>query len=830
MASLALDLSQFKSAGIYVIEVDQSERITVTTQALRLLPGFAAQGPYNSPVFIRSTRDRFRFYGDVDRKLERKGSFFQRSIDTALLQSPVFAINLIQTNNTPDPSVGDYIQMAALSLDSSASVQEDDLNNLPEDLYVNFFDRSRFWKPDTEYLQGVTNNKYGAPDSESAPLFNFVNLGTKQISFIVRKAVGLQGYDVLAKDWYGNAENIPAEWIRPNDIMADYFIQVVAMEGDWTDYASLSTDPLYSDYFNIDGIKPDRLQEFINLPATNLVGSFVGTIIPEFRDQTGALQSIEDIVNAGTSIHGILLNINKDALDELIWDENSGQWEIGDGTSISAADYQVDLVGHNLIGYGTDPSTSVIKQFLSYDVSIAESDFHAEVAATQIGASGKKFTIDASADQSLITVGTLVEKDSQGGLIPPGVTYIVSKIFDGSTYEYETAEPVEGYGATGSSLTVKRQLPIDDPSVATHYKFIKQDGLHLMNRHLPGYDTDGAPNAEEGVIKIYEMLEDPGILRGLTNPDMIQYRYVVDTMAYGLQPNMGGKVYLSRLAKKRGMCTAILSVPSFRQLAASQDPYFSDTFVPGVDPVPIFSTEWIPQGGNPDMPRSFRFTLPDEDNGARYTGAFAPYLRYTENGRSIYIPPAADISNAYVRKFLGGDPYAIVANQDGVLSNPQLSGLEYMIDQTDRDYLEPMGINSVIERPQTGQILIYANRTSFQTVKSDYNFLHVRELLNTLELQIVEALQAYPFQYNTAVTRLNIVNNLTPILEAAKDSGALFDYEVLMDESNNTAEIIDEGFGIVDVGVWINKGMEKIVTQVTVNRLGGVSSGGFALS
>ena len=834
MASLALDLSQFKSAGVYVIEVDQSERITVTTQALRLLPGFAAQGPYNAPVYIRSTRDRQRFYGDIDRKLERKGSFFQRSIDTALLQSPVFAINLIQTNNTPDASVGDYVQMSALSLNTDASVQESDFTALPEDLFVNFFDRSRFWIPDTDYLQGVTNNKYGAADSQNAPLFDFVNIGTRQMSYIVRKAVGLAGYSVLAKDWYGNENNIPYEWIRPNDVMSDYFIQVLAVEGDWTNYLSLSTDPIYSEYFNEEGLIPNQINNFINLPNVTLVGSWYGTIIPEFRDQTGALQSIEDIVNASVSLTGVLLNVNKEALDELIWDEGTGQWELGDGSAIAGAPYLVDLVGHNLAAYGSDASLNNIQRtFLSYDIDVSTSTFFADIAVTQIGTSGKKFTIDASIDQSLLTIGTLVQKDNQGGLIPPGVTPIVSKVFvnDGSTatYEYSTAEPINGYTG-GSSLTIQRQLTIDDPSVATHYKFIKMDGLQLNNTHLPGYNTTGQPNAEEGVIKIYEMLEEPGILRGLTNPDMIQYRYVVDTMAYGLQPNMGGKVYLSRLAKKRGMCTALLSVPSFRQLAASQDPYFSDTFVPGVDPKPIFSTEWIPQGGNPDMPRSFRFTLPDEDNGARYTGTFAPYLRYTENGRPIYIPPAADISNAYVRKFLGGDPYAIVANQDGVISNPQLSGLEYMIDQTDRDYLEPMGINSIIERPQNGQIMVYSNRTSYQTVKSDYNYLHVRELLNTIELQIVDVLKDYPFQYNTPVTRLNIVNNITPILESAKDSGALFDYEVKMDESNNTRELIDDGFGLIDVGVWINKGMEKIVTQITVNKLGGVSSGGFALS
>ena len=413
-----------------------------------------------------------------------------------------------------------------------------------------------------------------------------------------------------------------------------------------------------------------------------------------------------------------------------------------------------------------------------------------------------------------------------------GVTQVISKIYitdpssaTPNTYQFETAEPIFGYLTTAT--TVVTQKPIDDTTVTTAYKLIQLDGLKLTNNHLPGYDENGAPNLEEGVEKIYGMLEDQGILRGLTNPDMINYRYVVDTMANGLQPELGGKVHLSRLAKKRGKTTAIISAPSMTQLAASQNPYFVDTFVPGVDPKPIFDTMWIPQGGNPDMPRTFRFSLPTEDDGARYCGVFGPFLRYVENGRSFLVPPAADVSNSYIRKFLGGDPYAIVANQNGIISNANVGGVEYNLDQQDRDYLEPFGYNSIIERPQTAQVLIYANRTSYQNVRSDYNYLHVRELLNTIELQVEDVLKNFVFDYNNPVSRLNIVNSITPILESIKDAGALFDYEIVMDESNNTGELIDEGFAIVDIGVWINKGMEKIINRITVNKLGTASSGGF---
>jgi len=820
MAKLSLDLSQFKSAGVYTIEVDQSERITVTTQSLRLVPGFSKVGPFNTPVFIRSTRDRQKFYGDLDLKLERKGSFFQRSIDTCLLQSPVFAINLLKANSAPDSSL-DMVEAIGFSVDSSTSN-----NSIVSDKFVNFFNRERFWKADAGYLQGIIANKYLLTE-QSAPLLQLGNVGTKNISFIIRKAVGLQGYSVFAKDWYGADTNIPFAWIRPYDLMKDYFIQIIAIEGDWTNYSKLSSDPVFSEYFTIEGIKPNKLTDFTNIPNVNLVGSWTGTIIPEFRDQTGAGQYIEDIVNASTPLTGVLLNVNNEALDQLIWDETQGQWELGDGSSTSATNFIIDLVGHNWIDYqlgGILPR----KQFLSYDVSInldASTVLWNTVDINQTDTTGKLFTLDLSSNSSLITVGTLVKKDDDGGLIPSGVTYITSKLFDGSTYVYETAEPIFGYVAGAGFVTV--QKPIDDASIATVYKFIQLDGLKLTNNHLPGYNENGAPNLEEGLEKIYGMLEDKGIIRGLTNPDMIQYRYVVDTMSYGLRPELGGKSHLSRLAKKRGKTTAIISAPSMAQLSTSQNPYFCDTFIPGVDPKPIFNTEWIPQGGNPDMPRSFRFSFPSEANGSRYSGVFGPFLKYVENDRTFLVPPAADVSNTFVRKFLGGDPFAIVANKNGIISNSAVGGVEYNLDQTDRDFLEPFGYNSIIERPQTAQVLIYSNRTSFQTVRSDYNFLHVRELLNTIELQVDDILKQFVFDYNNPVSRLNVVNSITPILSSIKDAGALFDYEIIMDESNNTKDLIDEGFALLDIGVWINKGMEKIINRITVNKLGTSSSGGF---
>lgn len=812
MAKIALDLNQFKSAGVYTVEVDQSERIQVTTQSLRLVPGFSSRGPYNAPVFIRNTRDLQRIYGGLDKKLEKKGSFFHRSIQTSLLTSPVFALNLLGgLNMAPDSSL-DTVDFAVLSVDSSV-----DNVGVNDSKYVNFFNRERFWRPDTDYLQGVVNNSLSVDNDLDAPFLSMVNIGTKDLSFIVRKANNLQGYNITAVDWYGNKTNIPYEWIRPYDYISDYFIQVIAFEGDWTNYSNLSSDPYYSEFFNSAGLIPSKINDFINADNVNLVGSWVGTIIPEFRDQTGANQYIETIINGSSSITGVFINVNQDALDQLIWDEDSQQWEIGDGTGATASTYLVDLVGHNLI----DGTSSINKSFLSYNLDVSVSTIHKDVSISQLDTTGKKFSVD-TAMGDYISVGSFVKSGAEWG----GVTRVTNKYYDDSSYVLETAEPIFGYET--SATEVKIQKSIEDPSVNTAYKMIQLDGLHIKNRHLPGFDVNGSKNVEEGVNKIYGMLANPGIERGLTNPDMIDYRYIIDTMAYGLRANMGGKSYLSSLAKKRGKCTAILNAPAIKHFASSQDPYFTDTFVKGVDPVPIFSTEWIPQGGNPDMPRSFRFSLPDEALGSKYCGVFGPFLRYNDNGKLIDVPPAADVGNAYARKFLGGNPFAIVANRNGILSNPALSGVEYMIDRYDRDYLEPFGYNSIIERPGSGQILIYANATAFQNVKSDLNNLHVRELLNTLEIQVDEALQPFVFDFNNPVTRLNIINVVAPILEVVKDAGAIEKYELTMDETNNTADIIADGFGIIDIGLWVTGALTKIIARYTVNSEGSVSSGGFA--
>jgi hypothetical protein len=404
-----------------------------------------------------------------------------------------------------------------------------------------------------------------------------------------------------------------------------------------------------------------------------------------------------------------------------------------------------------------------------------------------------------------IVVGDFVRAKS--GLLAKITKKRAKKEGETTTYTYIASEPVkfaEGKVEVHKSIQEK----------TTAYKFMCLKGLKLSTKHMPGYDKDGASNKEAGVTKIYSMLENAGIRKGLLNDDVIDFRYVVDTMAYGLGENCGGKKYLSDFAKEKGHCTSIINAPSMSHFAASDAPYFgSDTETSS------FDVAYIPQGGNQDVvydTDAEYFTLPGEDYGATHVGVFAPYLKYSERGRTILVPPAADVANTFMNKFTGGDPYVTIANLNGVIVNGEIAGVEYQFDESDRGYLETMGINPIIER--AGQIMIYGDKTAYQTVNSDLSYLHVREILNTIQLACKSVLDDYVFTYNIPTTRAEIVTRINPILKSMKDSGALVRYEIQCDDINNDKEVIDNKFCIVDIGVWVSQNMEKIVVPITINR------------
>lgn len=442
------------------------------------------------------------------------------------------------------------------------------------------------------------------------------------------------------------------------------------------------------------------------------------------------------------------------------------------------------------------------------------------IEAPGLYAAGKKFRL-SSANASKLEVGDFVVNNDINNPILVRITTKVKKL-DPATgvpyYEYTVLE-VPGLASISGIDYVTKFAPIQ--KFVDRYQFTRFSGFKMTDFHLPGTPAQ--------LEKILSVLETTNIGVTLASKDVITFRYIVDTFNGGLEPQMGPKQYLSRLAKNRMQCMALLNAPSMAEFQASTDPRFTELPDPATgNPKPVLNTEYISTGGNLSLGPSYTWGLPDEENGAKFIGVFTPNMIIRENGKNKSIPPAADVSNNFIRKFINGEPYAIVAGpRRGVVSNPKFVGMEYDFLLKDREFLEPVGLNPIVVVRNVGP-MIFANQTAYQRTLSAFNNLHVRDLLITIEEAVSDILQNYLFEFNDAATRLQIRTLIETYLDVVRNGGGIYDYSVIMDESNNTSEIIDQNFGIVDIGIEPARGLQKFINRITVLKTGAIASGGFA--
>jgi len=451
-------------------------------------------------------------------------------------------------------------------------------------------------------------------------------------------------------------------------------------------------------------------------------------------------------------------------------------------------------------------------------------DYSSTIPTVWINSSATKCYID-SAYESKVQVGQFLVSDPLN--TQDNAEYILTRIIskrkiNGGAYngKYEISVNQRLANIPGGYITRFKAVQ----EVATNYQFTYLAGFKMKASHKP----DGS---ESRLSEILGML-DPGVSNlseGLSSRHIIAFRYIVDTFDGGLQTQSGGKINITNLAKRRQKCLAIMNAPSMKKFIKSTDPRFTDPTTMA-NPKPLLNTRYIAEGGNLSLGPSFTYSMPDEDHGAKFSGFFAPFLVIRENNKNFSIPPAADVSNNFIRKFINGQPYSIVAGpRRGVLSNPKLVGLEYDFTDTDRGYLEPFGWNPIVFRRGIG-FMIFGNQSAYQKTPSAFNNLHVRDLLITVEESIEDILANFIYEFNDPSLRLQIKSIVDAYLDNVRSGGGIYDYSTIMDESNNTPDIIDQNFAIIDVGIEPARGAQKFINRVTVFKTGGISSGGFTVS
>lgn len=342
MAKIKLDLTQFKASGVYTLEFDASESIILNTQTVRLVVGFSRKGPFNSPVYLPDVKTARRIFGEIDPFLESRGSFFHRSLFTCLEIGPIFGLNLLPLNNQPITQGGDAVEYRSFSVDTAESN-----GAVTKALYSNFYNTQRFWYPDETNMIAIAN----ANASNTGKLLHVVNLSQGPLSIIIKKTT-VNGFDITARDWYGQSGEERPAYVEEFDYIADYFVEAIIVQGNWTNYKKLSTDPVFSKYFSERGILKAQLNAFLSAEEINTVARFTGCLIPDFVDGNGVTHSLDTIVNNSVATTGVFLSFDKEALADY-------------ETSTS----KFDVVGHHL---ADEAYTIDYLDMLSYKTNVKE--------------------------------------------------------------------------------------------------------------------------------------------------------------------------------------------------------------------------------------------------------------------------------------------------------------------------------------------------------------------------------------------------------------------------------------------------------------------------
>ena len=340
---------------------------------------------------------------------------------------------------------------------------------------------------------------------------------------------------------------------------------------------------------------------------------------------------------------------------------------------------------------------------------------------------------------------------------------------------------------------------------------------------LPGFALDSTRHVPDGTNARQNTILSPilggtNLYKALTDRETINFRYVIDTFGNGIEANC--KSVYTKLCEGRKNAFAIVNSPSAKDFKASTDPSFSDA-------TGGLSSRFISEGGNLALNPTVRFSLPSATSGGSWGGFYYPFVTVRDLGKNISVPPAAYVSNNYILKYENALPWSIVAGvRRGVIGGNGVVGLELNLDTDDRYYLEPFGINPIVFQSGTGPT-IFANKTAQQVPKSALSSINVREVVIYIQDGIDAILKNYLFEFNTAQTRLEIKTLADNFLATVQNDDGVFDYRNIMDETNNTPEVIDQNVGILDTYIEPVRGMEILVQRTTILRTGAISSGNF---
>ena len=198
-----------------------------------------------------------------------------------------------------------------------------------------------------------------------------------------------------------------------------------------------------------------------------------------------------------------------------------------------------------------------------------------------------------------------------------------------------------------------------------------------------------------------------------------------------------------------------------------------------------------------------------------YAAMYWPWVQTIDpdSAQNVWVPASAMIGGVYAYNDSVSEPWFAPAGINrGGLTN--VIRPERKLTQGNRDTLYEANVNPIASFPGVGTV-VYGQKT-LQRQASALDRVNVRRLLIALKGYISQVSQTLLFEQNTAATRNNFLSTVNPYLESVQQRQGLYAFKVVMDDSNNTPDVIDRNQLVGAIYLQPTKTAEFIILDFNV--------------
>jgi len=200
---------------------------------------------------------------------------------------------------------------------------------------------------------------------------------------------------------------------------------------------------------------------------------------------------------------------------------------------------------------------------------------------------------------------------------------------------------------------------------------------------------------------------------------------------------------------------------------------------------------------------------------SNYAATYWPWIQLysTALGKSVWAPASTVMGGVLAfNDQVGAEWFAPAGlNRGGV---PSVLRAERKLSQNDRDTLYDANVNPLATFPGEG-VVVFGQKT-LQRKATALDRVNVRRLLIALKGFIGQVANNLVFEQNTNVTRNRFLAQVNPYMESVVQRQGLFAYKVVMDETNNTADVIDRNQLVGQIYIQPTKTAEFIILNFNV--------------